>query len=290
MKMIVPVAVTSANIMAHSVAPDPESNWSSGLGYTTGNRVIHDAMIYEAVADSAAKTPGTGTEWLAVHPIAKLRPFDTKLTTFVGAVDGAIEYEILMPKNGNAIAIFGMSGTSVRIEVPEQGFDRTIDLPNQSLIDRWWEWFYGERITTPELILEDVPAYLGTTVTITVTGAGVSEIVIGNAVSLGETLAGTTVSFRDFSTKEQNTFGDFEVVRRGYSVTIDYSFFVLFDQVRDVQRLVAARRATPTVYYAGPDTDHFGTTTYGISDDLRGALIGNGGTTFSLNTEGLKKW
>ena len=52
--------------------------------------------------------------------------------------------------------------------------------------------------------------------------------------------------------------------KRDFAVIVNFSFLALTADARRVRRVIEGLRATPAVYYPGPDTEQFGALVYGF--------------------------
>lgn len=144
-----------------------------------------------------------------------------------------------------------------------------------------------------EIVFTGLPAYFGYTVRVVINGnagtAQVGHIAIGRVRELGTTMEGTIVGYRDFSTKERDpVFGTVAIVERESARFAEYQFAVISTDEYRVTEIVKRVRATPTVWYAGDDTDQFGTTIFGfLADEFRIPLASRGVSIATLKVESL---
>jgi hypothetical protein len=73
---------------------------------------------------------------------------------------------------------------------------------------------------------------------------------MGAQKSLGISTYGTRVGIVDFSRKERDDFGNFNIVERGFAKELEAEVKVQFNRVSFVQNELAKRRAKPTIYEA----------------------------------------
>lgn len=275
MRMIESINVTSGMMTSSSIPETDAPPWESAATYVQGERVRQNHRVYESVQsgntnhDPSADV--TRTWWVDVGATNRWRAFDQLLTPLATLSTGNINYVITLTSRIDSIAMFGLIGSDVRI-VTKDGlgvtqYDKTFPLASTRTITGWWDYFFEPFTTTPSLIAWDVPAFTGWTVDITISGAGtraVGEILLGTNITLGDTLVDTTLGVQDFSIKERDQWGGWQIVERGYSNTVDYRFMIPQDDVGRVRRVIARNRARMCVYSAGPNTDMFGTTVVGF--------------------------
>jgi len=91
-------------------------------------------------------------------------------------------------------------------------------------------------------------------------------LAMGVQKDLGVAVYGTRIGITDFSKKERDTFGNFQIIERGFAKEMTATVVVPFDRVSYVQRTLAEGRAKPAVYEA---SDTVGATVvYGFFTDF----------------------
>lgn len=300
MRIIESVTVTPAMMISSSVPENDYPAWSSATTYGLGDRVIHDHAIWESVQPANHNhdptTDTTNAWWIKFSATNRWRAFDGQLqppTSYAGD----ITYTIALNADIDSVAMFGLVGATARIQVerpvwspadifPNAGFwagpfsnapatsvidyDQTTQLAGDRIINGWWDYFFAPFSIQPSLVQNDIPGFLGSKLTVTISGSGtqsVGEIIIGVNTRLGDTLVDTALGFRDFSVKERNEWGAWQVVKRGYSKTVEYRFSLTRDDVGRVYRAITRNRARMCVFSAGPGTDNLETTVLGFINE-----------------------
>lgn len=295
MRIIEPIAITEAMLLASNVAETDAPAWDAGAGYDVADQVIRGHAVYQAVAASTGQDPltdATSTYWVRLGATNRWRAFD-KLISDPVAQAGTITYSLRPDMLSDAIAFFGLSAASIRVAVtdPVDGiiYDQTRSLIDGGAVFDWWSYFFEPITYADQEIVTGIPIYTGAQVDITLTSGGLTEvgqIVLGRAQVLGETLVDTEIGIEDFSVKERDTFGNFTIVERAYSDTTRFRFSFPTGDARRIRSILARVRATPAVYYAGDETSQFGTTVYGFFQDFSIPLTTS--VSFgSLEVEGL---
>lgn len=303
MRIIEPIAITEAMMLASNVGETDAPAWNAAASYTAGDpeanvpadRVIRGHAIYQAVAASTGRDPLADTAsafWVRLGATNRWRAFD-KLISDPVTQSGSITYWLQPGRRVDAIAFFGVSAASIRIRVkdPVDGFiyDRTHGLVDNSAITDWWSYFFEPVIIVDHDVSEGIPAYTGTEINIALSSSGITavgQIVLGQSQVLGETLTETGIGLADFSVKDRDDFGNFVIVPRPYSDATKFHFSFPTGDARRIRKILAGLRATPAVYYAGDETGQFGTTVYGFFKDFWIPLTSN--VSFgNLEVEGL---
>ena len=210
-------------------------------------------------------------------------------------VGGEIELSLSVAARASHVALFNLSAPAVTVVVKDlssaEVYNETQEVGDFSDIIDWYSFFFVAPGYETEVLFEDLPIFPGYTVDITVgNGSGapsVGQIVIGWNNILGLTSEGTEVGFQDFSTKDQNDFGQFTITERAYSRFVNFEFVLNTQNTRHVERLLADNRATPCVYWADSDMLAYGTFVYGFFDDFAVPLKAGPKSYATLDVKGL---
>ena len=301
MKVIVPITVDNTALISSNITEDDHAEWLVGTTYADGDRVIVTGTthkIYESVAGSNTgndPTTDSGAWWAEISATNRWKAFDGKIAD-QSTRDTSIIYSIRTPSNVTGVGFFGLVGKSLRVQVFDTGdtqiYDRTVDLIDGTDVVDWLTFFTEPLVYDSEALLDDLPAYAGYRVDITIfvesgNTAGVGEIVLGRVVDLGTTLDGTGIGFEDFSTKDRDVFGNAIIIERAFSDTVDFQFSSPTSRARQIKRQMTNLRATPAVWYPGTDMTEFGATVFGYVADFNAPLSAGGLTFYSLKIEGL---
>lgn len=227
---------------------------------TAGDVYIYGDTIYKALSNNNDRpdlgaTGDPSATWLDMGKINPLRMTDGKVGSFTEAPSPLV-IEITSGDLIDGIAMFGLSAATVRAELIEAGvtvFDSgEKSLRDSSMINGWYNHFFARRGVKRDFVLTSLPPYRGATVRITLTATDgpvrIGELVAGQVRKLGDLLFGSRFGIEDWSRKERNVFGHWEVVERGYSKRGDYQVSIRTNQVSWIQQLLAGLRATPVVY------------------------------------------
>lgn len=277
----------------------PYSAWSVGIPYVAGNRVSHVASrsFYEAAASSTGVDPSTDTtgKWVRMGANMRWRAFDLRITDPVQTTFFGANYIFVSPAVADCFVVFGVKSDSVKLEVQEPGvgtvFDKTITCAdNQDVVDAY-SYFFGPATYRTEIIFGNVPIFSGYVVNFSFFSGGatpeVGEIAMGENFHIGQLLSGGSAGVVDYSKKERDVFGNVDVIERAYSDSAEFVVQIPSNRVNLVKRTLAALRARPAVYHAGPDYIDFGQTIYGFYKDLNVEISGNASSTVTLQIEGL---
>ena len=265
MKFIRPTAITDARLSSSSAPETDHPAWAAATAYIVGSRVIRTTThrIYERmVAGTTATLPELdAANWLDIGPTNRWAMFDAKMGTVTSRADSLTV--VLAPGRINSLALLGLDANSVSVQLVANGetvYNASFNLTNGNKVGNWYQYFYEPIYQKSELLITnlldaallDIPAYGNgvLTVTLTRTGGTVScaMLVVGMVTSLGDTQHGAQVSIRDYSRKEADAFGNYNLVQRSYSQRLSAEVVVARAQVDEVVKTVSRYRATNVVW------------------------------------------
>jgi hypothetical protein len=264
MKLVPPITVTTSNLTASNVSIT-ETAWTAGT-YNTGVQRYVGTTLYEVVATpSTTDEPTAGAikdppSWVAVGSINRFKMFDFSIGQATTKAS-PIEVTITPGEVINAVALFEVTGaTTVQVEVndPTDGlvYDETRTLADYTGIANWYDYFFAPYELDVDAVFLDLPAYFGAAITITITGSGnvsVGECILGRQRVYGSTAINTSLGIEDFSRKERDAFGNFEVVERRFAKLGNFDILLANSEVTPMFRVLADQRAKPTLYIGGDD-------------------------------------
>jgi hypothetical protein len=278
MKVIKPITVTDAMILA-SNAVEAYAAWSSVTTYSKDQIVDYGSHYYISLVNTNLNNlPDAvgSTYWSVVSPDNKHAMFDGQVstaTTSTSPLVVTIETGIV-----NSVALIGLVGSSVTIEVTDGGasppvYSRTVGLDGTILLD-WYMYFFEPFVQLGEVVLTDLPPYLNAEVTMTLTSGGsvaIGELIFGTVYILGAdgTEQGATVGIIDYSRKDTDPdTGITTFTRRAFSKRMSGQFLVANNQINGVQRVLADIRAVPSVFIGSEDADYAPLVVYGFYRDF----------------------
>ncbi len=296
MKVIAPTPITDAVLVSCSVPENDHPEWSSATAYTVGQKVIIAAthQIYEALTAHTNKPPATSpADWLPLGATNRWRMFDSKVGTTTSAA-GLVSVT-LAPGIVTGVALFGVNAAQVQVVMTDQVegvvFDRTVDLQDYTDITDWHAYFFEDVRRKPSLIVEGLPSYRAAQLTITASGGeaetvSIGSLVIGKVRTFAENiLAGASVGIQDFSRKERDAFGNFQVVERAYADLVRWRLILDNSRVDFFRETLASLRATPAVYVG---SNAFNSTViYGFFRDFDVTIAYPNHSECSIEIEGL---
>ncbi len=296
MKIIPPIEVTTATLTSSNVAIT-ETLWTAGT-YTTGTRRYVGTDLYEVVASpSTSESPTVGVNsnpptWIRVGKINRFRMFDFVIgdaTTRADSVDVTITPGTLV----NAIAAFDLDARSATITMtdPIEGvvYTKTLALLDNQDVTDWYGYFFAPIQRIGEFVLTDLPSYIGAAIQVVFANTGgtarVGELVLGAQKSLGVSLMNVTIGIEDFSRKERDAFGNFQIVERRFAKLLDCDVFVENSRIASALKQLTDVRASPAVYIA--DENKLETLVLGFYRNFSVLRTGPITSEMSIEIEGL---
>ena len=176
-------------------------------------------------------------------------------------------------------------------------YSATLDLDSGNQVGNWYEYFYEPIYQQTEVLITDlldaalldVPAYGEGVLTVTLARPGgtvsCAMLVVGLVTEIGETEYGAQVSIRDFSRKEPDGFGNFELVQRAYSKQMSLNVVVPRSKVDSVAKVVSRYRATNVVWIGS--TEFGSLIVYGFLADWSLVIENYADSKFNAKIEGM---
>lgn len=294
MMLLTPIAVTAANLTASNVAEDDAPAYNAGTTYAVDDEVIYAFRLYRSlVGSNTGNQPDTSpAQWQDRGAINRYKAFDALIETQTENAD-TIDVTIDPGAVVNAVALFRLEANSVRVVVddPVEGvvYDETRTLQDNDLITDWYAYFFEPIETRSRVLFADLPNYRDATVQIIVDNTGgtakAGAIALGALRGLGVTLFGTTFGILDYSRKERDAFGNFEIVERGFADRISFDVSIDTPSANRIKRLLTAARTTPVVFIGTTNREE--TVVYGFYRDWQ-VVLGNAVfSDVSIEVEGL---
>lgn len=234
---------------------------------TAGDTFIYNNYVYEVLSDNNDQ-PDLGAAlpaptWLNKGFINPLRMYDGKLDSLTTS-DSDLSITVTANTLVTGIAVFNVDAATIQITMtdPDDGivFDTdVVDMLDNSAVNDWFAYFFSPYIKKKDFATLDVPPYPDAMITVSIDGAGagtaIGELVVGEVFDVGETQYNTSVGILDYSRKEQDQFGKFNIIKRRFSKRADYDIKIMTNAASGVQRTLADLRAEPAVFIGDADKE-----------------------------------
>ncbi len=173
----------------------------------------------------------------------------------------------------NTVAVLNITdGEQVTVSVVVDGDTvysetQSLIIPGDGVTD-WYEYFFGDYGRRTNALFTDLPSYAGQEITLHIEGGtslAVGTYVAGYGYFLGETQYGARIGITDYSRKQANAFGGYEVLERSFAKKGSFTFRFERSRTDEIANLLPQYRATAVIWIGG---DEFGATyIYGFYKD-----------------------
>ena len=213
--------------------------------------------VFESLRDSnlGSRPPTSLTNWINTGPTNRWNMFDQSLSSQTQNNDSIVTvFDIA--GFANSVALLNMRAKTVQIVVDDvvegEVYNQSFDLKSTSGITSYYAWFFEPIVQKRDLLVTDLPAFIDSTITVTVTDTGntvkVGALVLGNNLNVGFTQYGMSMSIEDFSVKSTDQFGRTTFIERDFRKTLSMNVWVDNSLVDETLNVLSDFRATPVVY------------------------------------------
>lgn len=254
----------------------------------------YDHSIYQSLVSNNLNNPiSDTTKWLQLGRTNRWKLHDGALQSQT-TNPGIIHKQYYVKGPCTTVAALNVNATSMQVRMYDlfEGlvYDKTISLLTSIAIDDPYEYFFAEtNALSPDAIVSDLPAYSETIVEIILNApsdiAACGALLLGQATKIGATQYGAKIGITDYSKKEQDQFGNYNIVQRPYRKTADFQIMVDNSIVDQLQITLAQYRSRPVLYIG---SDHFSSTAiYGFYRGFDITISYPTASLCSINLEGL---
>lgn len=237
--------------------------WDSGTTFSQGDivnvvgtnyhhqfvSVANSNVNHDPVLDTA------GTYWLDMGWNNRWALLDTSVSSQTTNWQ-TMSYTLSFSAFADTVAVLNTYAKQIRVEMTTVAegvvFDETFEMLSDDGITDYEPYFFYPAVMKRDLIVVNIPQYLNYTIKVTWTAEGeevrCGALICGLRSNIGATQYGASIGIRDFSTKEQNDFGDFFVVERAYSKRMNCTVYVYRENTDYVANLLADYRSTPLLF------------------------------------------
>lgn len=276
MNIIAPITITDAMLSSSTLAEDPSAAWTNAT-YAVGDlrHVVATHRVYKcAVAGASTVSPELDpTRWVNTRPTNRWAAFDFYTSTQSTTVT-TLTY-VLTPGYFNAIALYGLTGSSYTLTVKDAPGGAVIFTATGFLsadpID-WYEYLFAAIKPRRSMVFTGIPPRPNAELTLTLTTAasqpvGLGLIAVGDYRSLagagdwGGTQYGASAEPVTYSYIKTADDGTVSIVKRTASTNLRVTVSMpreeadaVLQSVQDVLDMPVAWIATDKVGYAGLTT------------------------------------
>lgn len=306
MKIIRPVQIVNSMLTASNVPETDYDEWAVGTAYTAGDNCIvigTTHKIYEALVDvTGGDSPEIDVtnavpKWLEISATNRWKAFDVRVGTQTSQAT-SVTFEITPGVIVDSIAFLNMDCVTAQVvstdPVEGEVYNETIDMlstviTGSSGIYDWYTYFFSTNFRVTDAVRFDLPPYLNTVLSITITYTGgtvkVGGVVMGVQTFLGKTQYHPSIGIHDYSIKQADAFGVLTVVTRAFSKKMTAEIMVESVSISDVQAILASYRTTLIVWVGADDVPAL--IVYGFYKDFNILIPYPAFAICSLEIEGL---
>lgn len=294
-RLIPPVIITDANLLASNVPETEYPLYNAGATYANGSLVIAAHRIYQNNSGgnlTGVYPPDNLTKWTDLQtPSNRWAMFDLYSSTVTENPD-SIVVDIKTGVAVNSIALINISGAYVDVTAthPINGviFTKRYYLYRSDGIRGWYSYFFTKRSPKNKLTELNIPAFRNVTVRIEIHAPGgtakCGSLLIGRYINLGQLLWGYSSELNDYSKKTIDENGYVNIQKGNYSFRPEFSMQVNDGDLDSVGRTMSRYRSTPAVWIVG--TRHEIMTVFGFYMSFRPVVNHGIFSECSLQIEG----
>lgn len=268
MKFIRPITINDARLLSSNVPETDHAAWAAGTAYAQYARVIRATThsIYERVVAGTTATPpeNDGTNWLRVGPTNRWGMFDQKVGTVTTKADSITV--TLQPGRANGLGLLNVDAATVTVSVVMDAVEvmnATVDLSSKNVVGDWYAYYYEPVYSQTEVVLTNLldaallslPSAGDAQITVTLSRPGgtvsCGMLVVGMVFEIGRTQWRPSVGIRDYSSKQADAFGNFDLAQGDYARLMSAVVEVEAAKADNVANEVSRYRATNLLFIGG---------------------------------------
>jgi len=298
MKVIKSQAVTDTTLTATDVPENDYAAWAVGTTYADGDRVIVTTpnihTIYESQQGSnVGNNPTTddGTWWTAVSSTNAWKMFNNVIQEQTIQTDG-IDVTLEQSQVVTALSAVNVDCESIDVIItdPTDGeiFNQNYPMISYSGITNWYDYFFLPIERKSDLAVIGLPPYVTASINVVFNGSGdikVGALVLGTALTIGDSQYGASFGIIDYSTKSVDSQGRTTITEGTYSDEADIDVVIQTSRFGEVKKILTDLRNQPTVWVPSEETD--GTLIYGYYREFEVLYSGPVVAMCTLSIEGL---
>ena len=278
MKIIAPFDLTASMLTSSTVAETDYAEWAAGTAYSVGQQVMRltTHKNYEALTANTGKTPESNpADWLDLGATNRWAMFDQKVGTSTSATTSMTD-DFAVGQVVQAIGFMELSNVkSITVTVTDSvdgvDYNQTKTLASTLFASNWWHYFFDPEQRRTSVFFSDFPSYRDASLSITFTGdtgvpIGCGVCMIGRYYEFADAVRiGASVGIQDYSRKEVDDFGNYEIVERAFAKRANWNVLVDRAKLDLLFNTLAGLRARPALYIGGELED--ATAIYGFPKD-----------------------
>ena len=298
MKVIKSQAVTDTTLTATDVPESDYAAWLVGSTYADGDRVIVTTPNIHTIYESAQSantgndpTTDDGTWWTVVSSTNRWKMFNDVIQEQTVQTDG-IDVTLEQSQIITALSAVNVDCESIDVIVTDsvdgEIFNQNYPMISYSGITDWYDYFFLPIERKSDLVVIGLPPYITASINVVFNGTGdvkVGALVLGAALTIGDSQYGASFGIIDYSTKSVDTQGRTTITEGTYSDEADINVVIETARFAQVKKILTDLRNQPTVWVASEEAD--GTLIYGYYREFEVLYSGPVVAMCTLSIEGL---
>ena len=298
MKVIKSQAVTDTTLTVTDVPENDYAAWLVGTTYADGDRVIVTTPNIHTIYESAqgANTGNNpvgddGTWWTVVSSTNRWKMFNDVIQEQTIQTDG-IDVTLEQAQVVTALSAVNVDCQSIDVIMtdPIEGeiFNQNYPMTSYSGITNWYDYFFVAIERKSELVVIGLPPYASASINVVFNGSGdvkVGALVLGTALTIGDSQYGASFGIIDYSTKSVDAQGRTTITEGTYSDEADIDVVIETGRFAQVKKILTDLRNQPSVWVASEEAD--GTLIYGYYREFEVLYTGPNVSMCTLSIEGL---
>jgi hypothetical protein len=298
MKLVRPISIDDTAFVSSNVAEDTHAVYNAASTYAVGDMVYYVATnihgVYQSLqAANTGHTPSSSpTWWQFVSNDNRWAMLDNGVST---ATSNANSIDLVVKPNGRveSVGLINVSAASARLKITDATdglvYDQTVSLISTSGITDMYAYFSEPIVRIADYLFTGLGLYYAPTVELILTDTGntvsCGGAIYGQSKDIGATQYGASVGIQDYSIKQADTFGNYNIVQRTFSKKGTFTVFVPNTFIDQLEVLLETYRALP-VLYSGSDS-YASTLILGFYKDFSIVISYPDYSVLSIQIEGL---
>lgn len=293
-----PFSVTASNLAASNVTETEYPTYNASTSYgVVGQRVIYNHEVYENINGSGniGKVPGTDEAvnfWIYVSVSNRFKMFDSQISSQTVWPD-EITASVTYTERPTRLYFGNVECQYITVEMLDSTdsvvFSRTYQMYENTGTPSYYSFFTARLQRKTDLLVTGFPPLANCKFNITIVNDGgdakCGVMLAGYAEFIGVTQLGLILGTRDFSVKQRNDFGDYQILQRAYSRYGEATVLVNNSGIDRVIQTLANYRATATLFIAS--NLYNSAMIYGFYDDFTNAVSYQEASLLNIRMEGL---
>jgi hypothetical protein len=270
MKVVPPIEITPAKVIASNVPETDYPLWAAATTYPVGTRVMLNHRNYESLVAHSSRNPETDSvippAWLDLGPTNRWKMFNKRAgnTWLIGTATSnpdSIDLTIRPGARVNSIGLVGVKASTVHITMLVGGavvYDETFTMSNKAG-GSWYRYYFGQFVIKDNVAQFDLPAFSNADIRVVANAPGstaeIGMLIMGMSKDIGVAVYGSGLGTESYSSIKEDDFGNVSIVPRGRRRYVDFNIVMRGSQVSSALRALEPLSDTAALYIGSEDVD-----------------------------------